>query len=138
MGLIGGDAGHSFAKIVTGLRANKLGVYNCDQIYRVKNRVNIQANYIETDGTPIKNGYLISMIDLNYNGAFSFSPSNFICSASGKNVIVLFSKEGDLYILDHGKFTNMNISESGKYTFMMKNMTDQLKTSEDLAKYLNL
>ena len=114
------------------------GVYNCDQIYRLAKRVQIKANYVDLEGNKIKQLHVLSMIDLQYNGAFSFDPRNFVCDAKGKNVLVLFTKSGDLYIIGEQEFADMNIDRDGVYTFAMKKMTEEIKNSKDLALYLGI
>jgi hypothetical protein len=134
----GADAGHTYPDIVKGLNVESFGVYNCDQIYRLPNRVEIIANYVDTDGKALNNLHVLSMIDLQYNGAFSFDPKKFICDAKGQNVLALFTKEGELYLLEKSEFAKMNIQKSGQYTFTMKNMTNEIKNTIDLANYLGI
>lgn len=134
----GADAGHTYPDIVKGLNIETFGVYNCDQIYRLPNRVEIIAKYVDSEGKEIDKLHVLSMIDLQYNGAFSFNPKNFICDAKGQNVLALFTKSGDLYLLDKTEFANMNIQKSGQYTFTMKNMTDEIKSTKDFANYLGI
>lgn len=85
------DAGHYYPAIISGLRIKSFGVYNCDQVYRLKNRLSITASYVDEMGREIENTSVLSMMDLRYNSAFSFNPSNFVCSANGRNVLVLFT-----------------------------------------------
>lgn len=134
----GADAGHTYPDIIKGLNINGFGVYNCDQIYRLGNKVNVIATYVDTNGNPIKNPNVISLIDLKYNGAFSFDPKQFICDADGENVLALFTKNGDLYLLDQPKFKEMNIKESGQYRFTMTNMTGKINNTKDLASHLGI
>lgn len=134
----GNDPGHTYPDIVKGLNVESFGVYNCDQIYRLPNRVIITAKYIDEQGNEIKNLHVLSMIDLKYNGAFSFDPKSFVCDAKGRNVLVLFSKKGELFILDEAEFAKMNIQKSGHYTFKMKNVTNDIKNTEDLSNFLGL
>ena len=114
------------------------GVYNCDQIYRLPHAIAIQASYEDENGKPIPNLHVLSMMDLNFNGAFSFAPNRFLCDAKGDNVLALFTKKGQIYLLDKGEFAKMNINKSGKYVFKMKNMSETLKTTDDLAKHLGM
>ncbi len=134
----GDDPGHIYPLIIAGLSIVGFGVYNCDQIYRLPNPVAITAKYVDFDGKEIENLNVVSLIDLEYNGAFSFDPHNFICDAKGQNVLALFTKKGQLYLLDKLAFTKMNISKDGEYTFKMKNCTDKIKNSKDLAAYLGI
>lgn len=134
----GADAGHTYPAIVKGLNVSSFGVYNCDQIYRVPNRVNISATYVDEDGNKIASPKILSLIDLKYNGAFSFHPKRFTCDAKGNNVLLLFAKSGKLYLLEKGEFKKMNITKSGTYTFKMKEVSKTIKSSYDLAEYLGV
>ncbi len=137
-GYAGADAGHTYPDIVKGLNCSSFGVYNCDQIYRLGSPLQIQATYKDENGKVIGDGSVLSMIDLNYNGAFSFNPSYFVCNGKGKNVLVLFTNSGDLYLLEKEKFNEMNITKDGNYTFAMTKMNDKIKNSDDLASYLGI
>src|ERR1035437_1263446 len=96
-----GNPGHTYPEIVKGLNVGSFGVYNCDQIYRPENKIDIIARYIDTEGKEINLLHVLSLIDLKYNGAFSFDPQSFTCNPKGKNVLALFTKTGDLYLLDN-------------------------------------
>ncbi len=132
------NAGHTYPDVVKGLNVKGFGVYNCDQIYRLANKVQVNANFVDESGNAINDLMVLSLIDLNYNGAFSFDPKSFTCDAKGKNVLALFTQQGDLYILSHEDFTRMKISKSGTFTFRMKNMSSTIKSHQDLAKYLGI
>ena len=84
-----------------GLRIEKFGKYNCDQIHSLPNRVNILANYVDENGDKIKDLFFLSLVDPKYNGAFSFNnPASFTCNKRAKNILVLFTKNGELYLCD--------------------------------------
>ncbi len=134
----GADAGHTYPDIVRGLNVSSFGVYNCDQIYRVGQPVNIMATYKDEAGNIIKDLTVLSMIDLNYNGAFSFNPNQFMCSATGRNVLLLFTKEGKLYMLEEDGFKKMQITANGSYAFTMKDVTERIKGTKDLAGALGI
>ncbi|MDP4843650.1 MAG: OmpA family protein [Salibacteraceae bacterium] len=134
----GVDAGHTYPDIIKGLNIESFGVYNCDQIYRLSERVSIKAKYLDVNGQEIADLHVLSLIDLQYNGAFSFDPRNFICDANGQNVLALFTKKGELYLLEKDDFAKMNIQKSGQQTFTMKNMTNEIKNAKDLANHLGI
>lgn len=134
----GSDPGHTYPDIIRGLNVPNFGVFNCDQIYQLQKPIQITATYKDENGHHIDGLSVLSMMDLNYNGAFSFDPKRFTCSATGKNALVLFTKSGKLYIMEPSKFKEMKISKSGAYTFTMKEMTHEIKSSDDLAKYLGI
>ena len=132
------DAGHTYPDIVKGLNVESFGVYNCDQIYRVPNRVDVTASFKDQNGKALNDLHVLSLIDLEYNGAFSFSPNRFTCNAKGNNVILLFSTSDKLYLLDKGEFAKMKIEKSGDYTFTVKEVSNTIRNTADLAKHLGL
>lgn len=132
------DPGHTYPNIVKGLQMSNFGVYNCDQIYRVGTPIFVKANYVDDKGIAIEDGHVISVIDLNYNGAFSFDPKGFRCNAKGDNVLLLTTKSGELYIFDKGQFQNLNLTSNCDVQFVMTKITETITSSEELANYLGL
>ena len=120
------------------MEIENFGVYNFDQIYRLENKIDVVAKYQDSKGNPIDDFHSLSLIDLDFNGAFNFNPSRFICNAQGNNVLLLLNKAGDLYMLDKGEFAKMNIEKSGVYTFTLKKMNGLVDDSAALAKHLGL
>lgn len=134
----GADVGHTYPNLVKGLNCTGFGVYNCDQIYQVPNPISIRAAYTNEKGEAITDGSVLSMIDLQYNGAFSFDPSYFTCGKTGRNVLLLFTKSQKLYVLPEAAYKKMKITTGGSYTFAMKDISATVKTPEQLKKYLGL
>jgi hypothetical protein len=132
-----GDPGHTYPDIVKGLNIGTFGVYNCDQIYRLKKRVNIRASYTDENGKAITDGHVLSLIDLNYNGAFSFQPAFFTCSATGDNILLLFTRSKKLYLLEKGAFGKAHITADGPHIFRMKDVTEKFRSASDLSAYLS-
>lgn len=133
------DGGHAYPDIVKGLSVNRFGVYNCDQAYRLANAVKVNASYVDSKTGEILNDLQsLSLIDLSYIGAFSFDPRQFICNGKGRNALLLFSKNGDLYYMGEEKFKTLQLENDGEYTFRMTNISDKVKSTEDLQKLLNL
>ncbi|MCB0478677.1 MAG: OmpA family protein [Crocinitomicaceae bacterium] len=132
------DAGHTYPDIVKGLNVESFGVYNCDQIYRLENQTNVLADYVDDKGNKINGPKILSLIDLNYNGAFSFDPKSFICNSKANNVLALFTNSGKLYLTEKGQLQEMDLKNNHNYTIIMKDVSDEIKSSEDLAQYLGI
>ena len=130
--------GQTFPDIIRGLELTSFGIYNCDQIYRMQNKVTLNGLYVDQKNNKINDGLMLSMIDMDYNGAFSFDPEKFTCDSKANNVLLLFTTSGKLYILDKGKFRNMAIKEEGAVTFQMREVTSQIKNTSDLSTYLGV
>jgi hypothetical protein len=123
--------------LVQGLECQNFGVYNCDQIKRVNDRINVRPKFVDGKGIAILGIYLLSMIDLNINAAFSFSPFDFKCERGGKTVVLAFTMD-KFYAISADDFAALNINSSGSYTLKMQDITDQIKTTDDLKNYLGI
>ena len=132
------DANHTYPTIVKGLNSPEFGVYNADQIYRIGSPVNLSPVYTDAGtGERIGNMHVACVIDLTYNGSFSFQPNNLICNSKGRNVILLFTNEKKIYLLDEQAFARADKNQL-KVNFAMTDVTASLKTPDDLKKLLKL
>jgi len=134
----GADVGHTYPDIIEGLNVPSFGVYNCDQIYQLPRVVQVTAKYKDENGKEIVNPYLVSLIDLDFNGAFSFDANNFRCNPNGKNALAMFTTTGDLYLLDVAAFSSLGVKTDGNYTFTVTRANDKVKNSADLAQYFGI
>ncbi len=127
---------NEYLNLVEGLRSEKFGVYNCDQIYRVANKISISPKYLDASTKKvIKNNGILCLIDKDVNASFSFSPQNITCNSKGKNVFLLFTDEGDVFVFQTTE-TSEQVLKAKNPEFLMENITDKVKTSDDLKKYL--
>jgi len=124
------------SSIVNGLSSPDFGVYNCDQVYRMEEPLALSPTYSDESGTEITSKHVVYVMDLNYNGAFSFHPNNITCSGVGKNVIVLFTDDKHVYMLSQDQFAGLNLDGNLRPQFKMKNMTGVIKSADDLKLYL--
>jgi hypothetical protein len=139
LGQIYVDAGHSYPSIVQGLSINRFGIYNCDQVYRLANKIEVTAKYMDASTSKeLKDLQVLSLIDLNFNGAFSFNPNQFTCDSKSRNVLLLFTTSGNLYYLSEEAFRSKNLESSGEVTFKMTNVSAKVKSTEDLQKLLGI
>ncbi|MEZ4936030.1 MAG: OmpA family protein [Crocinitomicaceae bacterium] len=124
--------------LVEGLDIGSFGVYNCDKINRVPNKIDVLAKYEDEKGNPIIDIAFLTLVDPNYNGAFYFSPEKFTCNATANNTIALFTQDGQLYLSKNGAFPQMNLKNNETATFKMVDMTDKIQSKEELAKHLGI
>ncbi|MCI5058520.1 MAG: hypothetical protein MRY83_20585 [Flavobacteriales bacterium] len=135
----GADAGHTYPKIVKGLNVSSFGVYNCDQAFRLSEPVTLNPTYKDQNGRYISNGSVAVVLDLDYNGSFSFNPESFTCSAVGRNHVLLFTKDKRVYHINDSQMDELNLeSGNGSYTLNMSEVTDRVKTTNDLKKLIGL
>lgn len=140
IGTIGDDlragAGHTYPKVIAGLNVSTFGVYNCDQIYRIPNLKSIQPKYT-INGILIQDATILSAIDLDYNGAFSWDPRSVMLGETARNTLFLFTKSGRVFYLSEQEFKRQYQGKS-KTEFKMEEVTDVIKSSDDVAKLIGL
>lgn len=129
---------NTYPSIVRGLQVASFGIYNCDQLYRYKQRTALAAVYLDKQGKPIENGYILSVIDLKMKGAFSFDPRNIIVDKASDFVLALFTKDQRLYVLKSKESTPLVPNEDGTTTLRMTEMTSKIENSDDLKDYLGI
>ncbi|CAA6824030.1 MAG: Unknown protein [uncultured Aureispira sp.] len=120
-------------RLVKDLRLNSFGIYNCGQKYKVKNQIAVSADYTDLEQIIINNAHTLSIIDMNYNAAYSFKPEQFICNAKANNIFLLWSKDGKLYSFVKRATIKMN---TGDYSFQMEDLSEKVKNTADLKRYL--
>ena len=126
-----------FPSMIKGLKSSSFGVYNCDQVYRISNRITLRPKYVDQNGNQIKNQYVLCVVDLNYNGSFSYNPNSITVNKKGENVLLLFTEDKRLFVLSEGEYQKMN-KDSSQPTIVMTDMTSELSSTEALKEYLNL
>lgn len=132
----GGDKGHQYPNLVKGLNCAKFGVYNCDQIYQVANTISFSPKYLDAvTQKEIKNQHILCLIDKEVNGSFSFDPKQITCNSKGENIFLLFTEGGEVYSLKQEKDKPIDLN-SKVPEFRMENISNQVKTSDDLKNYL--
>lgn len=135
----GADAGHTYPKLVKGLNCKDFGVYNCDQIYRLGKVLALVPKYVDEDGKEIDQAHVANVIDLNYNGAFSFHPDIVQCNPDGKNAFLLFTKDKRVYMINPDEFKEtIGDGMEQNVTFRMKEVTSSIKSPNDLKAALGI
>ncbi len=83
-----------------GLNSSSFGVYNCDQIYRLKNRKTIQPTFVDAaTGETIRKPNVACVMDLDFNGSFSFNPNTITVDPTGKTAILLTAAKDAIYLI---------------------------------------
>lgn len=135
----GANAGHTYPPIIAGLNIPSFGVYNCDQIYRIKDLITLQVKFVDAQGIEIQDQHVLSVIDLNYNGAFSWDPRYaFSASGIGDVVLALFTKKGKIYLLERGEWKKLMKNRSTLSSITLKDHTENIRSSKELAEYLGI
>ncbi|MEZ5013939.1 MAG: OmpA family protein [Chitinophagales bacterium] len=130
------DEGNPYPDVITGLKLEGFGVYNCDEVYTLADHIKVIPVFRDAQGGLISDPAYLSVIDLQYNGAFCSSPQFFICSKSDRNVLLLITNSKKVYLLSADDFAQTALQNGRKTTFTMQDYTDRIRSSEDLAGWL--
>jgi hypothetical protein len=120
-------------KLVRALRLPSFGVYNCGKAYKVPNQVAIAAEYTDLQKVMIEGARTLSVIDLDYQAAYSFTPDQFICDGKANNVFLLWTQQGGVYAFVKSAKVNL---QTGTYSFQMEDLSARIQTSKALKTYL--
>lgn len=120
------------ASKVMGLVASNFAVYNCDQVGRITYPMAFSPTYYDKkSGKKIKGTRMAYVIDLGINGALSFVPSRLTCSRYGRNKVLLFTSDLDVYIINQNDFAAVNL-EAKQPKLFMTNVTSLLQQKGNL------
>lgn len=135
----GADAGHTYPAMVRGLNSKDFGVYNCDQIYRIGKSKSISPEYVDAaTGKAISQKHVSCVLDLSYNGSFSFPPNYLTLNADGKNVILLFTRDKKVFMMKHEDFAKVDLESTAGIKLAMVDVTSKIRTSSDLKPALEI
>lgn len=132
----GQDPGHTYPDIVKGLAIKGFGTYNCDQVYRLKHLISLTPLYVDQSGNEIEFPGVLSVINKNVNAAYSFDPKRIIFDLEAENVFLLFTEFGKLYILDKNELKKDQLISGVNIVFKMKEVTNKIKNTNELASFL--
>jgi hypothetical protein len=124
-------------KLIKGLQLPSFGVYNCGQKYTVAHQILVEASYTTFQKNAIQNGHTLSVIDLDYNAAYSFEPNRFLCNRVAANVFLLWTTDGKLYSFYKSARQTMGDKSFGTFAFAMDDLTNQIQSTEELQQYLD-
>ena len=120
-------------KIIKDLQLRSFGAYNLSELYKVQNQVAIEADYLDEQGKKIEDAYLLTVVDLNFDAAYSFQPHEFICNGQANNLFIIWTKSGKIY--SFVKRATVQLT-TGRYSFNMQNLSPRIGSIKDLKTYL--
>lgn len=131
-------ANKNYSNLVTGLKCAGFGVYNCDQVRRMTNPVNVRPSFGSSlpNEKPIKTNYLV-LIDKDLNASFNFYTNQFSHSKDGKNIVLIYSGE-KVYSILEDDFKKGQKLPNGNTEFKLTDISSQVQSIDDLKKFLKL
>jgi hypothetical protein len=120
-------------RMIKELSLRSFGAYNLSEVYKVENQIAVDAEYRDKDKNLIDDAHMLTVIDMNYNAAYSFKPGEFICNSLANNVFLLWTKEGKIYSFVKRSTVKM---KTGSYSLTMEDLSNEIESIADLKRYL--
>ena len=126
---ITGYGGHALSGIVSGLRIQGFGVYSCDGVALIHNRI-VRSVTIKLDVEIVEEIRFVSLMDLSLNAAFSFSTKQVIMDGKGNNLLIVFTKSDQLLLVNPNEMREL--SKNASYVLTAKNVIKIVNNSSEL------
>jgi hypothetical protein len=128
-------------EIVQSLNISQLGIYNCDQILRLNNPVEVFADYVDTKGKQLEI-VIIYILDqtlngmLMYDGHYGYSPYRFAYSPSSRTSMIAIDEYSNSYVFSSKSFGEIIQTDlKNKYIFKLTKI-GKLSSREKLQELL--
>lgn len=125
--IINGKGGFGSVNIVSNLSVYGFGIYNCDGVGVIKSRVERKTHFL---GITKKEIQILSLIDLNLNASFSFYKNYIIYSKKAKNILLVFTHDGRLLIVEP-KYLAQLVKDT-EFECPTMEISNEIQNSEDL------
>ncbi len=131
--------------LMCSLSLDGMGIYNCDQIQRLVDPVEIFASYKNnnSDRFSAKSTYIIDKKTnavLQYDGHYGYGPNNiaFSNNSNAQNVLLAVNGNGEMAIYKTEDFKQNSFSNNSRFSFKVQEMEGKVKTVADLKKIIGL
>ncbi len=120
-------------RMIKELSLRSFGAYNLSEVYKVENQIAVDAEYRDEFKKLIDDAHMLTVIDMNYNAAYSFKPDEFICNSKANNVFLLWTSKGKIFSFVKRSTVKM---KTGSYSFTMEDLSNEIESIADLKRYL--
>jgi hypothetical protein len=122
------------------LSISGFGIFNCDQIQRLANPLEVLAEYQNEEGKEVK-GECIYVLDssingvLAYNGGMGYGPEHFALDPANVNAVILLDKQQNMHVLSLASIDPSSTVKKQKCTFEITS-SNASKNANDLRRVL--
>lgn len=138
----GADKGHTYPNLVRGLVSTDFGVFNCDQAASLGEQVHLSPVFVDNKtNEKIKTSNIVCVIDHKINCSLSFDPKMISVGLKSESDILLFTTDNKTYLLPKESLATIDLSSQkngANLQLQMIDISDKVKTSDDLKAYLKL
>jgi hypothetical protein len=126
------------SNIMRSFSVDGMGVWNCDQIKRLSNPVQVAASYVNEEGKPIEASSTY-IIDKNLNGVLQYYGSDEIAfSKTAETILIAIKSNGEIAVAFPEYFQGKKFSNHRPYTFTLKELSAGTTSVQELKKMMGL
>lgn len=130
--------GASSSNIMRSFSVDGMGVWNCDQIKRLNNPVQVAASYVNEEGKPIT-ATATYIVDKKLNGVLQYYGNEPIAfSKTAETVLIAIKANGEIAVALPEYFKGKQFSNNKSYTFTLKELSAGTTSVQELKKMIGL
>ncbi|HEY4797778.1 MAG TPA: hypothetical protein VII99_01765, partial [Bacteroidia bacterium] len=114
-----------------------MGIWNCDQIRRLKNPVQIMAEYTNERGEPVS-ATATFIVDKNLNGLLQYYNGPVAFSKTAETVLIAILPKGEIGVVMPDYFKGKSFYDNKTYTFPLKELSAGTASVQELKKLIGL
>jgi len=123
--------------LIQSLSLDGMGVFNCDQIQRIKQPVEVFASYKNSNSKELAPS-VAYIIDKKINGILTYSSNKIVFSESNEaqNVLITLDLDGSVALFKSEDFKKNKFRNKGKFNFEVTEINSQYTSVGDLKKII--
>lgn len=125
------------SNIIRSFSVDGMGIWNCDQIYRLQDPVRVMARYNGKGGEKIK-AAATYVIDKKLNGVLQYYGDEITFSPTSDNVFIVIKPNGELAYTTSAELKERAFADKEHYVFRLNDVNASATTVEELRKLIGM
>jgi hypothetical protein len=125
------------SNIIRSFSVDGMGIWNCDQIYRLQDPVRIAARYNSKEGEKIK-AQGTYVIDKKLNGVLQYYTDEITFSPKSDNVFIVIKPNGEIAYTTSEELREVTFRDKQSYAFKLNDVNTSSTTVEELRKLIGM
>lgn len=125
------------SNIIRSFSVDGMGIWNCDQIYRLQDPVRVVARYNGKGGEKI-NAQSTYVVDKKLNGVLQYYNDEITFSESSDNVFIVIKSSGEIAFTTSAELQKKTFADKEHYAFTLNDVNTSSTTVEELRKLIGM
>ncbi len=126
------------SEIVRSFSISGLGIWNCDQIRRIRNPVQVMAYYKNETGEPVRVSSAF-IVDKRLNGVLQYyGTRQIVFSETSETILIAIKEDGGIAVVMPDYFKDKKFSDNMPHTFAVKELESGAESIRELRQLIGL